>query len=309
MREENSIYSDLQGVGYGNLCSIFDGMGDEDGGGLGFLEMLGVQEVQIPLGWYMFDEMSQREVLYPSRIDHNQVAVGDELLPLMKNGVSNKQFDDGTSNAPGTPNSSSISSASHNEGVVLESELEKAEEDKEEDKEEEQDLEGSGKKKKQLKAKKGNLKKQKQARFAFMTKSEVDHLEDGYRWRKYGQKAVKNSPFPRSYYRCTSASCGVKKRVERSCTDSSIVMTTYEGQHTHPSPLTHRGLSSSAVFQDSIMPTLMHHHMNLQQIPSYFNNYNSYNASPAPTSSFTQGDHHGMLQDLIPSLAPKEEEY
>jgi len=30
-----------------------------------------------------------------------------------------------------------------------------------------------------------------------MTKSEIDHLEDGYRWRKYGQKAVKNSPFPR----------------------------------------------------------------------------------------------------------------
>ena len=30
-----------------------------------------------------------------------------------------------------------------------------------------------------------------------MTKSEVDHLEDGYRWRKYGQKAVKNSAYPR----------------------------------------------------------------------------------------------------------------
>jgi hypothetical protein len=36
-----------------------------------------------------------------------------------------------------------------------------------------------------------------------MTKSEVDHLEDGYRWRKYGQKAVKNSPYPR--YLATSA--------------------------------------------------------------------------------------------------------
>lgn len=40
-------------------------------------------------------------------------------------------------------------------------------------------------------------KRQRQPRFAFMTKSEIDHLEDGYRWRKYGQKAVKNSPFPR----------------------------------------------------------------------------------------------------------------
>lgn len=33
-----------------------------------------------------------------------------------------------------------------------------------------------------------------------MTKSEIDHLEDGYRWRKYGQKAVKNSPYPRFYF-------------------------------------------------------------------------------------------------------------
>ncbi|AES95817.2 WRKY family transcription factor [Medicago truncatula] len=36
--------------------------------------------------------------------------------------------------------------------------------------------------------------KEREPRFAFMTKSEVDHLDDGYRWRKYGQKAVKNSP-------------------------------------------------------------------------------------------------------------------
>ena len=48
-----------------------------------------------------------------------------------------------------------------------------------------------------LKPKKKCEKRQREARFAFMTKSEVDHLEDGYRWRKYGQKAVKNSPFPR----------------------------------------------------------------------------------------------------------------
>lgn len=43
-------------------------------------------------------------------------------------------------------------------------------------------------------------KKEREARFAFMTRTEIDHLDDGYRWRKYGQKAVKNSPFPRYIY-------------------------------------------------------------------------------------------------------------
>ncbi|KAL3511064.1 hypothetical protein ACH5RR_030465 [Cinchona calisaya] len=83
------------------------------------------------------------------------------------------------------------------------------------------------------KAKKKAQKRIKLPRFAFMTKSEIDHLEDGYRWRKYGQKAVKNSPFPRSYYRCTNSKCTVKKRVERSSGDPTIVITTYEGQHCH----------------------------------------------------------------------------
>ncbi|KAJ4973461.1 hypothetical protein NE237_006635 [Protea cynaroides] len=83
------------------------------------------------------------------------------------------------------------------------------------------------------KVRKKGQKRIRQQRFAFMTKSEVDHLEDGYRWRKYGQKAVKNSPFPRSYYRCTNSKCTVKKRVERSSEDPSTVITTYEGQHCH----------------------------------------------------------------------------
>ncbi|XP_009621692.1 putative WRKY transcription factor 48 [Nicotiana tabacum] len=135
--------------------------------------------------------------------------------------------------SPVTPNSLSISSSS----------LEAADDDQQSNtvkqKNEEQDQD---KYKKQLKPKKKNVqKRQREPRFAFMTKSEIDHLDDGYRWRKYGQKAVKNNPFPRSYYRCTTASCGVKKRVERSIKDTSIVVTTYEGTHTHPCPMTLRG--------------------------------------------------------------------
>lgn len=40
-------------------------------------------------------------------------------------------------------------------------------------------------------------KAEKLPRFAFLTKSDNEQLEDGYRWRKYGQKNVKNSPHPR----------------------------------------------------------------------------------------------------------------
>lgn len=42
-----------------------------------------------------------------------------------------------------------------------------------------------------------SVKKASRPRFAFQTRSADDILDDGYRWRKYGQKAVKNSIYPR----------------------------------------------------------------------------------------------------------------
>ncbi|CAL4993335.1 unnamed protein product [Urochloa decumbens] len=77
-------------------------------------------------------------------------------------------------------------------------------------------------------------KKERRPRYAFQTRSQVDILDDGYRWRKYGQKAVKNNKFPRSYYRCTHQGCNVKKQVQRLSRDEGVVVTTYEGTHTHP---------------------------------------------------------------------------
>ncbi|KAJ6391045.1 hypothetical protein OIU77_025114 [Salix suchowensis] len=39
--------------------------------------------------------------------------------------------------------------------------------------------------------------KLREPRFCFQTRSDVDVLDDGYKWRKYGQKVVKNSLHPR----------------------------------------------------------------------------------------------------------------
>ncbi|KAM0945796.1 putative transcription factor WRKY family [Dioscorea sansibarensis] len=85
---------------------------------------------------------------------------------------------------------------------------------------------GGGKEKKSG----GRVKKASRPRFAFQTRTDNDILDDGYRWRKYGQKAVKNSSYPR----CTHHTCDVKKQVQRLSKDTSIVVTTYEGVHNHP---------------------------------------------------------------------------
>ncbi|GAB2300538.1 hypothetical protein Dimus_034578 [Dionaea muscipula] len=67
--------------------------------------------------------------------------------------------------------------------------------------------------------------------------TEPESLGDGFRWRKYGQKVVKGNPYPRSYYRCTSLKCNVRKHVERASDDPRSFITTYEGKHNHEMPM------------------------------------------------------------------------
>ncbi|THU60642.1 hypothetical protein C4D60_Mb07t14950 [Musa balbisiana] len=63
---------------------------------------------------------------------------------------------------------------------------------------------------------------------------------DVWAWRKYGQKPIKGSPYPRGYYRCSSSKgCLARKQVERSRTDPGMFIITYTAEHNHPVP-THR---------------------------------------------------------------------
>ncbi|KAL0718453.1 hypothetical protein Bca4012_067775 [Brassica carinata] len=73
-------------------------------------------------------------------------------------------------------------------------------------------------------------------RVAFRTRSKIDVMDDGYKWRKYGKKSVKNNINKRNYYKCSSEGCMVKKRVERDGKDAAYVITTYEGVHNHEIP-------------------------------------------------------------------------
>ncbi|RZR77955.1 hypothetical protein BHM03_00003174, partial [Ensete ventricosum] len=182
---------------------------DADGADRGFLELLGLQELHQPS--FLFQQPAATATCVASAPPAAQAESSDAV------------------NFPA--NASSMLCSSTEAGPNPTKPATAGERNEQDDEKKESCKEGGGKKKKK------GQKPQKEPRFAFKTRSEVDHLEDGYRWRKYGQKAVKNSPFPRSYYRCTTATCGVKKRVERSSDDPTVVVTTYEGQHTHPSPI------------------------------------------------------------------------
>ncbi|KAA6429813.1 MAG: WRKY and zinc finger domain-containing protein [Trebouxia sp. A1-2] len=77
--------------------------------------------------------------------------------------------------------------------------------------------------------------------------TEGDTYDDGYRWRKYGQKVVKGNPHPRSYYKCTASGCFVRKHVEMSGDEANQLVTTYEGMHNHPIPPATSGASRGAM--------------------------------------------------------------
>ncbi|XP_019086219.1 PREDICTED: probable WRKY transcription factor 34 [Camelina sativa] len=109
----------------------------------------------------------------------------------------------------------------------------------------------------------GSTRASREPRVVVQTTSDIDILDDGYRWRKYGQKVVKGNPNPRSYYKCTANGCTVTKHVERVSDDFKSVLTTYIGKHTHVVPAARNsslvGSGSSGTLQGGLA-TQTHNH-------------------------------------------------
>ncbi|CAO2840800.1 unnamed protein product [Amaranthus hypochondriacus] len=80
----------------------------------------------------------------------------------------------------------------------------------------------------------------------------ADIPPDDYSWRKYGQKPIKGSPHPRGYYKCSSVrGCPARKHVERAQDDPSMLIVTYEGDHSHPQSVTDATVAAALVLESS----------------------------------------------------------
>ncbi|KAK1666143.1 hypothetical protein QYE76_054302 [Lolium multiflorum] len=67
------------------------------------------------------------------------------------------------------------------------------------------------------------------------TVQDVGPLDDGFSWRKYGQKDILGAKYPRAYFRCTyrhTQSCHASKQVQRADGDPLLFDVVYHGNHT-----------------------------------------------------------------------------
>lgn len=108
----------------------------------------------------------------------------------------------------------------------------------------------------------------------------------------------------------------MKKRVERSYQDPSIVITTYEGQHNHPIPSTLRGNAAAMLSHSMLNPSPMAAARPnfaqdfLLQMPHLGNQFAAaslYNQHNFSARNHLQVPDYGLLQDVVPSMFFKQE--
>lgn len=76
-------------------------------------------------------------------------------------------------------------------------------------------------------------------------------IDDGHAWRKYGQKGILNTNYPRNYYRCThkhDQGCQATKQVQQISENPTKYKLIYHGHHTCKSPLK----TPSIIIDDSL---------------------------------------------------------
>lgn len=142
-------------------------------------------------------------------------------------------------------------------------------------------------------------------------------LDDGYGWRKYGQKDILGAKFPRGYYRCThryGQGCLATKQIQRSDYNPNILDITYSGIHTcdpagnpnpndPPIPITNpqTQLETLSLHQNNHQFQTHQHFSNVEtslNIISQDSHAFNFSSSYIPSQNFTSIDHGQAIHNL-----------
>ncbi|ONK62666.1 uncharacterized protein A4U43_C07F6710 [Asparagus officinalis] len=161
--------------------------------------------------------------------------------------------------------------------------------------------ESCGKKRRSGAVGRGGFRKRKQASQWRTVLSKT--CTDDYSWRKYGQKVIHSSKFPRSYFRCThkyDQGCQAIKQVQVSENDPSNFLMTYIGEHSCNNP--------------NIIPTIIQHNNSIEpSMISFGSNISDITQEnplpPSPLFSKTQENDEEVeviSKNLTPATASSE---
>ncbi|XP_075474852.1 putative WRKY transcription factor 53 [Primulina tabacum] len=118
------------------------------------------------------------------------------------------------------------------------------------------------------------------------------HLNDGYSWRKYGQKVILNTDHPRAYYRCTylnTQRCLAKKHVQRTDDDPSIFEVVYKGKHSCVQETVKQN-KGNLVFSSDTRPGLKVETRELDATDGAMANFRTFSFPSTPVESEISGD-------------------
>lgn len=129
-------------------------------------------------------------------------------------------------------------------------------------------------------------------------------IADEHKWRKYGQKQVKRSPYPRNYYKCTVSGCPAKKHLEKfwdPTLNRERCRTVFLGEHVHPVAVSPQVFASTqADFQSNVLaqsakvrPRCNRNHVFVGSFDFFSRLFLLLASPPAPSP----------LTDLFPSLS------
>lgn len=121
------------------------------------------------------------------------------------------------------------------------------------------------------------------------TKESSDLVDDGHAWRKYGQKQILHSTYPRHYFRCThkyDKKCQATKQVQKIQDNPPLFRTTYYGNHTcKPFPRVSQIILDTPIHADSSILLCFDHNNNnnYSSVQNANHNYQPYDIPTFPS--------------------------